>query len=278
MRQYQDKLKARSPRRLGMLLIAALILAGMWIPVSDGVTVRAATILQAGTQSKTAWDGVYTPAQARAGQSVFEANCDVCHGATARGGGSEGPRLDEPGFFENWREDNVGSLYSKVRSTMPRRRPPLSDPEYLVAVAYLLEKLGFPAGDVELNPSSAGNIRIEGKDGPKPLPPNSLIQAVGCMTRADGDQWTLTLAANPTRNRNSDPERESTPEELDAARGNPMGDLTFTLANFFMLGEFDPAAHEGHRMLARGALISRPSGDRISLTNMDMLSPQCNGQ
>ena len=98
------------------------------------------------------------------------------------------------------------------------------------------------------------------------------------MTRVDGDQWTLTLVANPTRNRNPDPDRASTPEELEAARRTPMGDLTFNLANFFMLGDFDPAAHEGHRMLARGALISRPSGDRISLTNLDMLSPQCDGQ
>ena len=276
MEHYQEKTKARSQPRGGVLLIAALIIVGMWNPVSKGEAAR--TILQTGAESKTAWEGVYTEAQARAGQVVFEANCDGCHGETTRGGGRGGTRLNEPVFFENWREDTVGSLYTKVRSTMPRRRPPLSDPEYLVVVAHLLEKLGFPAGDVELNPSSAGNIRIEGKDGPKPLPPNSLVQAVGCLTRTEGNQWTLTLTSNPSRNRNPDPEMESTPEELDAARRIAIGDLTFDLINFFMLGDFDPAAHEGHRMLARGALISRPSGDRISLTNLDMLSPQCNGQ
>ncbi len=273
MQHDHEESKVRRYRRGGLLLIAALIVVGMWNPVSSGEAARTGSIMQSGT----AWDGVYTDAQARAGETVFQANCDVCHGETARGGGSEGTRLNEPGFFENWREDTVGSLYTKVRSTMPRRSPPLSDPEYLVAVAFLLEKLGFPAGDVELNPSSAGNIRIEGKDGPKPLPPNSLVKTAGCMTQVGGD-WTLTMATNPTRNRNPDPERASTPEELGAARGLPMGDLTFNLANFFMLGDFDPAAHEGHRMLARGALISRPSGDRISLTNMDMLSPGCDPQ
>jgi len=276
MQHYQEKTKARDHRTGGVVLIAALIIVGMWSPVSKGEAAR--TIRQTGAESKTAWEGVYTEAQARAGQVVFEANCDGCHGDTARGGGREGTRLNEPVFFENWREDTVGSLYTKVRSTMPRREAPLSDPEYLVAVAYLLEKLGFPAGDVELNPTSAGDIRIEGKDGPKPLPPNSLVQAVGCLTLAEGDQWTLTRVSNPSRNRNSDPERESTPEEVDTSRNIAMGDLTFDLANFFMLGDFDPAAHEGHRMLARGALISRPSGDRISLTNLDMLSPRCDGQ
>ena len=64
MQHYQEKTKARSHRRGGVLLIAAIIV-GMWSPVSKGEAAR--TILQTGAESKTAWEGVYTEAQARAG-------------------------------------------------------------------------------------------------------------------------------------------------------------------------------------------------------------------
>ena len=70
MQHYQEKTKARSQRRGGVLLIAALIIVGMWNPVSKGEAAR--TILQTGAESKTAWEGVYTEAQARAGRVVFE--------------------------------------------------------------------------------------------------------------------------------------------------------------------------------------------------------------
>ena len=182
--------------------------------------------------------------------------------------------VDKPAplvFNDVSRDPELGGF---TRSNMPRRRPPLDDPDYLAVTTYILRENGFPAGNDGLTVRSMGAVRIEGKDGPKPLPPNALVQVTGCLT-PDGVDWDLSMASLPTRSRNSDPERAATEEELTAARELPSGDLTFDLTNFFMLGDFDPAAHAGHKMLARGALIRRPSGDRISLFGLDMVAVAC---
>ena len=221
------------------------------------------------------WDGVYTDAQAVAGAEVFQDKCDGCHGEIIAGDAEfRGPALKGDEFFENWREDHVGSLYNKIRSSMPLLQASLSDPAYLVVVAYILKENGFPSGEVELSASALRTIWIEGRDGPQPLPGNSLIQTVGCLTPVGGE-WMLTSAGRPIRNRDPDPERKPTSEELQVAATEPPGTLTFQLTNFFMLGDFDPAAHEGQKMLARGALIRRPTGDRISVTGLDSVASSC---
>ena len=272
MQTYGKKSKAGKHRRLGIFFVAALMIAGVQAQFFSGETEGVRTLVQSGAEPKTVWDGVYTEAQSVAGEAVFQQNCSVCHGEAASG--QSGPQLVGEEFFEDWREDSLGALYGFIRSNMPRRRPPLDDPDYLAVTTYLLSENGFPPGNDALTVSLLGAVRIEGKDGPKPLPPGSLVQVTGCLT-PDGGDWDLSMASQPVRNRNTDPERAATEEELKAAMDVPSGNLTFDLANFFMLGDFDPAAHAGHKMLARGALIRRPSGDRISLTGLDMVAVAC---
>ena len=272
MQTYGEKSKAGKHRKLGILFVVALMLVGARTQFFSGETEGVRALVQSGVERKTVWDGVYTEAQSVAGEAVYDQNCAVCHGEAASG--QRGPQLVGEEFFEDWREDSLGALYGFIRSNMPRRRPPLDDPDYLAVTTYILRENGFPAGNDELTVSAMGAVRIEGKDGPKPLPPNSLVQVTGCLT-PDGGDWNLSMASLPTRNRNSDPERAATEEELNAARDMPSGNLTFDLANFFMLGDFDPAAHAGHKMLARGALIRRSGGDRISLFGLDMVAVAC---
>ncbi len=272
MQTCGKKSKAGKRRRLGILFVAVLMLVGARAQFFSGETEEVRAIVQSGAEPRTVWDGVYTEAQSVAGEAVFQQNCSVCHGEAASG--QSGPQLTGPEFFEDWREDSLSALYGFIRSNMPRRKPPLNDPDYLAVTTYLLKENGFPAGNDALTVSSIGAVRIEGKDGPKPLPPNSLVQITGCLT-PDGGEWDLSMATLPIRNRNSDPDRAATEEELKAAREAPSGNLTFDLANFFMLGDFDPTRHAGHKMLARGALIRRPSGDRISLTGLDMVAVAC---
>ncbi len=274
MPTYDPRSKAVH-RQLGYFFVVTLLLVGARTSISRGTTEPARAMQEAGTELRKVWDGVYTDAQAAAGQAVFQARCDACHGEVIAGDAEfQGPPLKGEKFFENWREDHVGSLYNKIRSSMPLLQPSLDDPEYILVVAHLLKENGFPSGEIELTVGSARTVWIEGKDGPKPLPGNSLVQAVGCMTRAGGD-WTLTRSGRPIRDRDPDPEQKPTREKLELAATEPLGTLTFQLTNFFMLGDFDPAAHEGEKMLARGALIRRPNGDRISVTGMDMVSSSC---
>ncbi len=274
MQSHEHTLRARY-RRLGYVSLVTLLLVGTLTPVSRSETEPVGTIQGAAPELRMVWDGVYTDAQASAGAEIFQDKCDGCHGEIIAGDAEfRGPELKGDEFFENWREDHVGSLYNKIRSSMPLLQASLSDPEYLIVVAHILSENGFPSGEVELNASSLRNIWIEGKDGPKPLPGNSLIQTVGCLTQAGGD-WVLSSAGRPIRNRDPDPERTPTPEELQEAASEPLGTLTFQLTNFFMLGDFDPASHEGQKLLARGALIRRPSGDRISVTGLDMVASSC---
>ena len=272
MQTCRKKPKAGTSRGLGILFVAVLMLVGGRAQFFSGETEGVRALVQSGTDRMTVWDGVYTEAQSVAGQAVYEQHCAVCHGEAASG--QRGPQLVGEEFFEDWREDSLGGLYGFIRSNMPRRRPPLDDPDYLAVTTYILRENGFPAGSDALTVTSMRGVRIEGKDGPKPLPPNSLVQVTGCLT-PDGGDWDLSMASPPVRNRNSDPERAATEEELNAAREMPSGNLTFDLANFFMLGDFDPASHAGHKMLARGALLRRSSGDRISLFGLDMVAVAC---
>ena len=154
MPTYEHKSKARH-RRLEYVFLVALMLVGSRTPISWGEAEPAGTIQEAGTELRMVWDGVYTDSQAAAGQEVFKAKCDACHGEVIAGDAEfQGPPLKGDQFFENWREDHVGSLYNKIRSSMPLLQASLSDPAYLVVVAYILKENGFPSGEVELSANS----------------------------------------------------------------------------------------------------------------------------
>ena len=270
MQMHKTKLKWAFSRKRAIIFVVALSFTGILSQVSSGNP--EVLVKQTVSDYKTVWDGIYTADQSLAGQAVYERHCAICHGEAASG--QSGPQLHGKVFFENWREDTISALYRQIRATMPRRKPPLSDPDYLLVTTYILQENGFPDGGNTLSLSTMETIRIENKDGPKPLPGNSLVQVTGCLTDNSGN-WTLTKASSPIRNRNPDPDRSATPEELEASLKSPLGNLTVNLTNFFMLGDFDPTSHVGHKMLARGALIRRPAGDRISLTGLDMVDVDC---
>jgi quinoprotein glucose dehydrogenase len=100
-------------------------------------------------------DGVFTEAQARRGQGVYDQNCASCHGPELEGGELEGgdvaPSIAGSDFIVFWTELPVGSLFDRIKVSMPQDRPGrLSDKEYTDVVAYMLEANSYPAGDVEL--------------------------------------------------------------------------------------------------------------------------------
>ena len=98
----------------------------------------------------TVWDGVYTAGQAARGKAVYDSHCAACHGSDLSGSSEARPLAGER-FMQDWREDNVSSLFTRIQRLMPFDEPAtLSDAAYLDSVAYILEFNGFPAGSREL--------------------------------------------------------------------------------------------------------------------------------
>ena len=215
----------------------------------------------------TVWDGVYTSEQAVDGRAHYSASCSGCHD-----GGDVGAApglIDASQFLEKWGEDDLISMFDRIRSTMPAREPgSLSEEAYLDIVAYLLEANGFPAGETELAVDFLPSIRVEAEDGPGPVPDFALVEVVACLSRGAQGQWMATSATEAVRTR--DPSRPP-PEALQAMAGATLGAGTFELIYVFP----DPAAFEGHRIEVKGFLMREPDPDRINVSNLSSIARAC---
>jgi mono/diheme cytochrome c family protein len=107
--------------------------------------------LTAQERPKNIRDGVYTADQALRGKSGYDGVCARCHGVPLTGSQGNGPTLKGPAFLAHWDKDTIGSLYVKIRDTMPQGTPgTLTDEVKLQILAYLLQQNGFPEGKTEL--------------------------------------------------------------------------------------------------------------------------------
>jgi mono/diheme cytochrome c family protein len=227
-------------------------------------------------ERKTIWSGVYTAEQATRGEAVYKANCSRCHGEDLTSNAQA--VLNGNDFLQRWREDNVESLFTFIRTSMPpgrrgTQRVPLEDIQYLDVLSYIFKANNFPTGNHELTAADVAEIHIEEKDGPKPLPSSSLVLIVGCMTKVNEDTWSLTRATEPVRTRVAD---VSTMDELQTDQSKPAGTLTFRLQNIMYLGAaFKPEVYEGRRMQAKGILVRQPNAERIDIRSLAEVSATC---
>ena len=131
----------------------------------------------------TVWDGVYTSDQAARGRDVYVSHCSSCHLADL-GGSAEARPLVGDGFMLDWREDNLNSLFNRVRTLMPFDDPAtLEDVAYLDSIAYILQANEFPAGSRELTVEGLADIQIQSREGPGLVPSFALVRVVGCLAR-----------------------------------------------------------------------------------------------
>ena len=216
----------------------------------------------------TVWDGVYTAEQAARGEAVYAAHCSSCHLADLTGS-SDGRPLVGDRFMQDWREDNLRSLFTRIRTLMPFDDPAtLGNGAYLESVAYILQANGFPAGSRELTTDRLADIQIEDEDGPGQVPSFALVSVVGCLTGGPDNSWVLTRSAAAVRT--DDPSRSSD-EQLRAFEAQALGTRSFELLSVYP----DPAAHVGHKMEAKGFLIREAAGSRINVSTLGMVGPAC---
>jgi alcohol dehydrogenase (cytochrome c) len=93
--------------------------------------------------------GVYTAAQATAGQTSYQAHCASCHQPTMVGQ-NEAPALAGANFMTTWRGRTTKELVEYMAATMPPGRPSLGEAEYLNITAFILQFNGAAAGTQSL--------------------------------------------------------------------------------------------------------------------------------
>ena len=137
-------------------LVAIAIAAGM-VWVGQGMVQGTLSGAALAVQDKTAWDGVYTDAQASRGESVYTASCAVCHGDDLAGS-EMGPGLAGSSFLEFWDGLSLGDLYQVMSVSMPQDNPGSLDiAQYVDVIAYMLQKSEYPSGGEEL-PADEGGL------------------------------------------------------------------------------------------------------------------------
>ena len=233
--------------------------------------------LQAQT-ARTVLDGVYTDAQAARGQTAYQVNCSMCHLESLDGGAEALPLRGEQ-FMESWRDDSLAPLFDHMRTRMPRRpggEPgSLSENTYIDILAYILKVSEYQSGSRELTKDAVEHIQLVGKDGPKPLPTNALVQVVGCFAAGAGNTWVLNNASDPVRTRNAE---EVTAEERKAAVDRVLGTGKFRLQNLpDFRADFVPDAYKGRKVVAKGSLIRQTNNDRIYVLALEMVADSCSG-
>ena len=113
--------------------------------------------------SRSVWDGVYTPDQAKRGDALYRQQCASCHG-TALTGGESAPPLAGGEFLSNWNGLTVGDLFERIRISMPADRPgKLTREQNADILAFMLSMNQFPSGKTELERQTEvlKQIRVE---------------------------------------------------------------------------------------------------------------------
>jgi mono/diheme cytochrome c family protein len=123
------------------IMCAALGLAAMGVSAADAIPPQAGSIVPS-----------FTADQARDGQSVYQANCSMCHGAKLEG--VYAPALAGPNGNVQWQ--SVSDVYAYTKAQMPvANAGGLSAQDYTNLTAFLLSMHGHHAGSRPLTASAA---------------------------------------------------------------------------------------------------------------------------
>ena len=244
-------------RQLAAFLILLVVLMA---------TVEAQAAQAGNTGGRSVWDGVYTAAQATRGKAQYEASCGSCHGAELTGG--VGQALKGDVFMRFWYGYPLNSLFSRIKDTMPSGAPrSLSNDAYLEIVAYVLQANALPAGGDAFRTDTLESIRVDGREGPQPIPNYALVRVVGCLTPGPQNAWTLSNASEPVRTRSPEPSKD---EELKNSQAKALGNQQLRLMSIYP----EPAPYRGNKVEVKGFLIQGPNA-HINVNSLQTLASSC---
>lgn len=124
--------------KLAVVTIVSVTVVGMFHPAA-----RAQAPASAG-------NGVYTEAQAKRGEILYDQGCAECHGASL--GGAEAPPLAGGEFISTWTGQTLGDLLEKLQASMPAGSPTrMTLQEKADILAYMLRVNNLPVGSAELS-------------------------------------------------------------------------------------------------------------------------------
>src|SRR5687768_6600126 len=123
--------------------------------VIAGMVVVACATLGA-QQSRSSWSGVYTAAQAAAGEKIYFEKCASCHGPDL-GGIERAPALAGGAFLNAWHGQDLRRLLERIDSMPPSAPKSLSPAESAAVLAFMLRAAEMPAGPTAL-PADSGQL------------------------------------------------------------------------------------------------------------------------
>jgi molybdate transport system substrate-binding protein len=233
-----------------------------------------AAIRDAGMEfpKRTVWQGVFNPEQAARGRNAFNANCRSCHNREIDLSGGAARALKGDVFFDRWREDQLQSLFDKMKGYMPPATAKLADAEYVDIISFLLEENALPAGARELKIAELPSIRVEGKEGSAPLSNLSIGVVVGCLTPGPAGVWNLVNATEPARTRRPE---SSSREEMQTAERAALGIQMFQLRSLNTLDGFTPEDFNGRKILAKGVIYVTTTPHFLNVLSIQPLQGAC---
>jgi mono/diheme cytochrome c family protein len=118
------------------------------MPVESGfLTALASAKAVSRIQSVSVWSGVYTTAQAVAGEKVYFARCSMCHGDELEGR-ERAPALAGAQFLDGWNGKDLRRLLDRIAEMPPGE--PVSAGDAVDVLAFLLQASEMPSGQTAL--------------------------------------------------------------------------------------------------------------------------------
>ena len=146
----------------------------------------------------------------------------------------------------NWETESVATLFTKLKTTMPRNNPgSLSEDVYLDLLAFMLKANNYPEGAADVKTAALTELAFVKRDGSgkKGVQNFAMVAMVGCLAQA-GNRWVLTDTTEPQ----STKDEAVTSAEWQAAAARPAGGATVRLVS---AQGFDPTRHQGHQSMSR---------------------------
>jgi mono/diheme cytochrome c family protein len=115
-----------------------------------GMLAAATMYAQGPAAPATTNDAVFTDAQAKRGEELYQQQCSSCHDAQLTGSGTA-PALTGADFNANWKDETLATFSDRIRTTMPADNPgSLNRQQASDIVAFILGFNKYPAGQSEL--------------------------------------------------------------------------------------------------------------------------------